>query len=45
MTTCTKCDTNTVSKTRATVCTVCEAGTVANVDYSQCGEKYIIVLL
>ena len=38
MTTCTKCDTNSISTSGAAVCTVCESGTVANVDYSDCGK-------
>ena len=37
MTTCTRCGTNTVSKSGATECTVCEAGTVSNEDNTECG--------
>ena len=37
MTTCTRCDTNSISKTGATECTVCEAGTVSNGDNTECG--------
>ena len=38
MTTCIRCDINTISTTGATVCTVCDAGTVANEDNTECGE-------
>ena len=41
MTTCTKCDTNTISKTGSTVCTGCGAGTVANEASTECGEGFI----
>ena len=39
MTTCTYCDTNTISNSGATECTVCEPGTVANDDNTECGEQ------
>ena len=38
MSTCTRCDTNSISEAGATVCTVCDAGTVANEYNTECGE-------